>query len=145
MPKFPINIPMPFRHKSSERANSRTHIRLSGAAYCNRRTGLVELEGGRFVNPFNTSGEIFGTNVGTKQEIMEESDRQVVEHEWSRRVGLNHRPADYESAALPLSYAGLRGYEKRDLDSKNSDSFLRMLIQHLLKVIPLRERPVNFP
>ena len=26
---------------------------------------------------------------------------------WSRRVGLNHRPADYESAALPLSYAGL--------------------------------------
>ena len=26
--------------------------------------------------------------------------------EWSRRVGLNHRPADYESAALPLSYAG---------------------------------------
>jgi hypothetical protein len=25
---------------------------------------------------------------------------------WSRRVGLNHRPADYESAALPLSYAG---------------------------------------
>jgi hypothetical protein len=26
---------------------------------------------------------------------------------WSRRVGLNHRPADYESAALPLSYAGI--------------------------------------
>jgi hypothetical protein len=26
---------------------------------------------------------------------------------WSRRVGLNHRPAVYETAALPLSYAGL--------------------------------------
>ena len=28
---------------------------------------------------------------------------------WSRRSGLNRRPADYESAALPLSYAGARG------------------------------------
>jgi hypothetical protein len=27
-------------------------------------------------------------------------------HDWSRRSGLNRRPADYESAALPLSYAG---------------------------------------
>ena len=26
---------------------------------------------------------------------------------WSRRSGLNGRPADYESAALPLSYAGM--------------------------------------
>jgi len=26
--------------------------------------------------------------------------------QWSRRVDLNHRPADYESAALPLSYTG---------------------------------------
>ncbi len=26
---------------------------------------------------------------------------------WSRRSGLNRRPADYESAALPLSYAGV--------------------------------------
>jgi len=26
---------------------------------------------------------------------------------WSRRSGLNGRPADYESAALPLSYAGI--------------------------------------
>ena len=25
---------------------------------------------------------------------------------WSRRPGLNRRPADYESAALPLSYVG---------------------------------------
>jgi hypothetical protein len=25
---------------------------------------------------------------------------------WSRRGGLNSRPTDYESAALPLSYAG---------------------------------------
>ena len=28
---------------------------------------------------------------------------------WSRRSGLNRRPADYESAALPLSYAGRAG------------------------------------
>src|SRR5574341_1149592 len=28
---------------------------------------------------------------------------------WSRRSGLNRRPADYESAALPLSYAGAAG------------------------------------
>ena len=31
---------------------------------------------------------------------------------WSRRVGLNHRPADYESAALPLSYAGSKKEEE---------------------------------
>src|ERR1700681_785945 len=28
---------------------------------------------------------------------------------WSRRSDLNRRPADYESAALPLSYVGLNG------------------------------------
>ena len=28
--------------------------------------------------------------------------------DWSRRSGLNRGPADYESAALPLSYAGIR-------------------------------------
>ena len=33
--------------------------------------------------------------------------------DWSRRVGLNHRPADYESAALPLSYAGPGRYVYR--------------------------------
>ncbi len=97
------------------------------------------------MNLFNTRGEIFGTNVGTNQEKTNLPDLQVLENNWSRRVGLNHRPADYESAALPLSYAGLRGYEKRDLGSKNSVSLVRRLIQHFVKVIPLRERPVNFP
>jgi hypothetical protein len=32
---------------------------------------------------------------------------------WSRRSGLNRRPADYESAALPLSYAGQAGSVKQ--------------------------------
>jgi hypothetical protein len=29
-------------------------------------------------------------------------------------VGLNHRPADYESAALPLSYAGSKSRKERN-------------------------------
>jgi len=33
---------------------------------------------------------------------------QVVDFNWSRRVGLNHRPTVYETVALPLSYAGSR-------------------------------------
>src|SRR6267154_3672897 len=32
---------------------------------------------------------------------------------WSRRPGLNRRPTDYESVALPLSYVGLRNYQAR--------------------------------
>ncbi len=32
-----------------------------------------------------------------------------VEKIWSRRAGLNRQPADYESAALPLSYVGSSG------------------------------------
>jgi hypothetical protein len=32
-----------------------------------------------------------------------------VERTWSRRGELNSRPADYESAALPLSYVGSVG------------------------------------
>ena len=36
---------------------------------------------------------------------------------WSRRRDLNPRPADYESAALPLSYTGLSSaYELRSVD-----------------------------
>ena len=31
--------------------------------------------------------------------------------DWSQRVELNHRPTDYESVALPLSYAG-NGFEE---------------------------------
>ena len=67
------------------------------------------------------------------------------EKDWSRRVGLNHRPADYESAALPLSYAGLRRYVQLDMGRENSVFFKGMLCQRPLQVIPLRERPVNLP
>ena len=35
-----------------------------------------------------------------------EEDSEVRDSEWSRRRDLNPRPADYESAALPLSYTG---------------------------------------
>jgi len=35
-----------------------------------------------------------------------EGDSEVRDSEWSRRRDLNPRPADYESAALPLSYTG---------------------------------------
>ena len=64
-----------------------------------------------FVNLFDTPCEEVWCQVGTKQEIAAAPNPQGIENEWSRRVGLNHRPADYESAALPLSYAGLRRYE----------------------------------
>src|SRR5438876_5734700 len=33
-------------------------------------------------------------------------ESEVRDSEWSRRRDLNPRPADYESAALPLSYTG---------------------------------------
>ena len=49
----------------------------------------------------------FGTKSGTKGHIEEEQSSQVIGTKWSRREDLNFRPADYESAALPLSYAGL--------------------------------------
>ena len=32
---------------------------------------------------------------------------QVFENKWSPRTDLNRQPADYKSAALPLSYVGL--------------------------------------
>jgi integrase len=39
-------------------------------------------------------------------------DVEVIDSEWSRGRDLNPRPADYESAALPLSYPGIsRTYE----------------------------------
>ena len=31
---------------------------------------------------------------------------QVLENNWSPRTDLNRQPADYKSAALPLSYVG---------------------------------------
>jgi len=36
----------------------------------------------------------------------DERESEVRDSEWSRRRDLNPRPADYESAALPLSYTG---------------------------------------
>jgi hypothetical protein len=38
-----------------------------------------------------------------------EDSLKTKEKEWSREWELNPRPADYESAALPLSYLGLAG------------------------------------
>ena len=52
--------------------------------------------------------------VGSKTEIQESKNLQPIDNEWSRWVGLNHRPADYESAALPLSYTG-NGLIMKDL------------------------------
>jgi hypothetical protein len=49
---------------------------------------------------------------------------------WSRRAGLNRQPADYESAALPLSYVGpwkrlgdrnKQAYENLSLEVKRFD------------------------
>ncbi len=45
-------------------------------------------------------------NSGSKTDLQRMIDSKVIENKWSRRSGLNRRPADYESAALPLSYAG---------------------------------------
>ena len=47
--------------------------------------------------------EASGSNVVAAQE---RRDSEVRDSEWSRRRDLNPRPADYESAALPLSYTG---------------------------------------
>ena len=50
----------------------------------------------------------------TDEEAREEKREVSSEEDWSRRWDLNPRPADYESAALPLSYTGLsRTYERR--------------------------------
>ena len=42
----------------------------------------------------------------TDEEAREEKREVTSEEDWSRRRDLNPRPADYESAALPLSYTG---------------------------------------
>ena len=50
----------------------------------------------------------------TGEETREEKREVTSDEGWSRRWDLNPRPADYESAALPLSYTGLsRTYERR--------------------------------
>jgi hypothetical protein len=48
-----------------------------------------------------------GRNLAASDEEIRERDLGVTrEEDWSRRRDLNPRPADYESAALPLSYTG---------------------------------------
>ena len=50
---------------------------------------------------------------------------------WSRRSDLNRGPADYESAALPLSYAGFT-YDLKDLQNR-----LIIKIASLSTIFPL--------
>jgi Phage integrase family len=42
----------------------------------------------------------------TGEDATEKGREATIEENWSRRRDLNPRPADYESAALPLSYTG---------------------------------------
>ena len=58
--------------------------------------------------------EATGRNLTATDEEVRERGRDVIpEEDWSRRRDLNPRPADYESAALPLSYTGLsRTYDR---------------------------------
>ena len=50
----------------------------------------------------------------TGEQAQKEEREATSDEGWSRRWDLNPRPADYESAALPLSYTGLsRTYERR--------------------------------
>jgi len=51
--------------------------------------------------------EATGRNLTATEEGFRERNRDVTpDEDWSRRRDLNPRPADYESAALPLSYTG---------------------------------------
>src|SRR2546425_10538041 len=53
----------------------------------------------------------------TDEEAREERREVSSDEDWSRRRDLNPRPADYESAALPLSYTGFsRTYERCSRD-----------------------------
>ena len=57
-----------------------------------------------------------GATVGaTEPRSDNDQSPEVTESTWSRRADLNRRPADYESAALPLSYTGSRR-DKRQKD-----------------------------
>src|SRR5262245_51188466 len=70
-----------------------------------RAEAVAELRSGVRVEPKS----------GTKRVIHTPRVPQVVDLKWSRRRDLNPRPADYESAALPLSYTGFtRGSAGRD-------------------------------
>ena len=42
----------------------------------------------------------------TGEQAQKEEREATSDEDWSRRWDLNPRPADYESAALPLSYTG---------------------------------------
>ncbi len=60
------------------------------------------------------SAALVGCGV-TEDRTVDDLQRTGIEDEdWSRRRDLNPRPADYESAALPLSYTGVSSsYELR--------------------------------
>ena len=61
----------------------------------------------RLMDTLDDPGFTDGDQMVTKSNLEEDRSSQVVGSKWSRREDLNFRPADYESAALPLSYAGL--------------------------------------
>ena len=54
---------------------------------------------------------------------------------WSRRWDLNPRPADYESAALPLSYAGYRQFGNINQISRLDKTTLRQSGKKLRGVV----------
>ena len=61
-------------------------------------------------NAVDRLAEATGRNLSATDEEARERDREVTpDEDWSRRRDLNPRPADYESAALPLSYTGAGG------------------------------------
>ena len=61
-------------------------------------------------NAVDRLAEATGRNLSATDEEAREGDREVTpDEDWSRRRDLNPRPADYESAALPLSYTGAGG------------------------------------
>ena len=63
-------------------------------------------------------------------------------------MGLNHRPADYESAALPLSYAGFGGMYLCQFLARSvwgrQDSLLADPLLTPTNFIPSRRPTVNF-
>lgn len=48
--------------------------------------------------------------------VEEETLKRVLENNWSPRTDLNRQPADYKSAALPLSYVGPSRFYPRGSD-----------------------------
>ena len=68
----------------------------------------IPVKGRRWVEVevLDTPGANLEPEVEPKRLFGEGGAAEVRDSEWSRRWDLNPRPADYESAALPLSYTG---------------------------------------